>query len=111
MDLSSKLEAHKLKHELGFELKLELESLSLRLSLKRQHAEPLWSALRGNSALRNLELSYCKLDDNVLAMLCQVLPSLPHLSLLDISYNNLTSSSLTSLSRLCCPSLTKLSSK
>merc|ERR1719342_537247 len=84
-------------------------SLSLRLSLKRQHAEPLWSALRGNSALRNLELSYCKLDDNVLAMLCQVLPSLPHLSSLDISYNNLTSSSLTSLSRLCCPSLTKLS--
>ena len=83
--------------------------LKLQLRLKKQHAEPLWASLRGNQALRHLELSYCKLDDTIVSMLCQVLPSIPNLSSLDLSYNSLTSTSLTSISTLTLSSLTKFS--
>merc|ERR1712155_49699 len=84
-------------------------ALSLRLPLRGHHARPLLSSLRGNLALRDLDLSRCKLEDGVVAGLGPVLPTLPHLASLDLSNNLLTSASISTLAAVSSPSLNKLS--
>lgn len=73
-------------------------SLTLKMTLKPYHAEPVWNSLRGNSSLRQLTLSHCKLSDITVSHLTNVLSSIPHLSHLDLSYNLITTASLSSLS-------------
>ena len=84
-------------------------ALRLRLPLRAHHARPLLSSLRGNLALRDLDLSRCKLEDGVVAQLGPVLPTLPHLASLDLSNNLLTSASISTLAAVSSPSLNKLS--
>ena len=74
--------------------------LSLRLSLKYHHVQPLFRSLRGNCGLRELELTHCRLRDEQVELLGEVLPSVTHLSSLNLSYNLLTSRSLKLLSTL-----------
>ena len=75
-------------------------SLSLRVSLKVQHLKPLVRSLRGNSGLRELELSHCWLRDEQIELLSEVLPCVTHLTSLNLSYNRMSSTSLTTLSTL-----------
>ena len=75
-------------------------NLSLRLSMKAHHVRPLFRSLRGNSGLRELELSQCKLGDEEVRLLGEILPTISHLASLNLSYNMMTDISLTLLSRL-----------
>merc|ERR1719219_2660104 len=75
-------------------------SLSLRLSMKAHHVRPLFRSLRGNSGLRELELSHCRLGDQEVGLLGEILPSTSHLASLDLSYNMMTDTSLALLSSL-----------
>ena len=103
-------------------------NLSLRVSMKAQHVGPLFRSLRGNSGLRELELSHCKLGDEEVRLLGEILPTTSHLTSLNLSYNMMTDTSLSLLSRLkmkvkdlqlsgnmfgdaCLPSLTRLLSQ
>ena len=81
-----------------------------RLHLRQCHAAPVWNSLRGNLSLRHLVLSQCKLTDQCLApLISSVLPSITHLTSLDLSYNLLTSSTLSSLSSSAVSSLQSVS--
>ena len=75
-------------------------TLSLRLSMKAHHVRPLFRSLRGNPGLRELELSHCKLRDEEVRLLGEVLPTITHLASLNLSYNMMTGSSLALLSTL-----------
>ena len=83
--------------------------LSLRLSLRGRNAEPLFTSLKSNQALRELELSHCKLEDGVVCQLSKVLPTITNLASLDLSYNLLTSASLSALAAAKIPTLKEMS--
>ena len=83
--------------------------LSLRLSLRGRNAEPLFLSLKSNQALRQLDLSHCKLEDGVVSQLVTVLPTITNLASLNLSFNLLTSASLSALASVQLASLNELS--
>ena len=83
--------------------------LSLRLSLKGRNAEPLFTSLKSNQALRELDLSHCKLEDGLVSQLSKLLPTITNLASLDLSYNLLTSASMSALASVRLASLNDVS--